>query len=134
LTLERQAAQNFDVLAVDAFSSDAIPVHLLTLEAFQLYLRHLKPSGLLAVHISNQHLNLEPVVGAAAERLGKEAVVINNNDDRENGIVSATWVILGSREAFAELPAVEKAGRLVTAQGPKHLWTDSHSSLFSALK
>jgi spermidine synthase len=134
LTLERQAPQNFDVLAVDAFSSDAIPVHLLTLEAFELYFRHLKPEGLLAVHISNQHLNLEPVVGAAAARLGKEAVVINSNDDRENGIVSATWVILGNRNVFTDLPAIEKAGRLVAAQGLKHLWTDSHSSLFSALK
>jgi SAM-dependent methyltransferase len=134
LTLERQPPQNFDVLAVDAFSSDAIPIHLLTIEAFELYFRHLKPDGLLAVHISNQHLNLEPIVGAAAQQLGKEAAVITNNDDRENGIVSSTWVILGNHDTFAHLPAVAKAGRLLTAQSSADLWTDAHSSLFRALR
>ena len=134
LTLERQPAQNFDVLAVDAFSSDAIPVHLLTLEAFELYFRHLKPHGLLVVHISNQHLDLQPVVGAAAQRLGKDAVVIHSNDDRENGIVSSTWVILGSHDTFVQLPALERAGSPLAAHHPDTLWTDSYSSLFSVLK
>ena len=63
--------QNYDVLAVDAFSSDAIPVHLLTREAFALYFRHLQPGGVLAVHVSNKHLDLEPVVAMAAESLGQ---------------------------------------------------------------
>ena len=134
LTLEREPPQRFDVLAVDAFSSDAIPVHLLTLEAFELYFRHLKPGGFLAVHISNQHLNLEPVVGVAAQQLGKEAVVITNHDDRENGIVSATWVILADRDSFLRNSDIEKAGRILVDQSPKKLWTDAHSSLFSALK
>ena len=69
ISLEHQPIQNFDVLLADAFSGDAIPVHLLTLESFQLYFRHLKPDGLLAVHISNKFLDLKPVVEAAAQSL-----------------------------------------------------------------
>lgn len=134
LTLERQPPQHFDVLAVDAFSSDSIPVHLLTLEAFELYFHHLKADGVLAVHISNQHLNLEPVVAAAAEQLGKEGVIISNSNDNANGIFSATWVLLGSRDTFLRVPAIKKAGHLLTARGQKKLWTDSYSSLFAVLK
>jgi SAM-dependent methyltransferase len=134
LTLERQPPQHFDVLAVDAFSSDSIPVHLITLEAFELYFRHLKPDGLLAVHISNQHLNLEPVVAAAAGRLGKEAAIVKNDNDLANGIFSATWIILGSRNAFNEDSAIENAGFLLPVHSFKNLWTDSHSSLFAVLK
>src|SRR5262249_8388778 len=81
LSLERQTPQQFHLLAIDAFSSDSIPVHLLTIEAFRLYFLHLRPGGILAVHISNRYLYLEPVVAAAAETLGKEAVIINNPDD-----------------------------------------------------
>ena len=73
LSLEREAAQNFDVLAVDAFSSDAIPVHLLTLEAFQLYYRHLKPNGIVAVHVTNRYIDLAPIVALAAAQSGKAA-------------------------------------------------------------
>src|SRR5439155_19312438 len=72
LSLEREPAQNFDVLALDAFSSDAIPVHLLTVEAFKTYLRHLKPGVVLAVHISNRYLDLVPVLQQAARHLSLE--------------------------------------------------------------
>jgi len=132
--LERQQPQRFDVLAVDAFSSDSIPVHLITLEAFELYFRHIKPDGLLGVHISNQYLNLEPVVAAAAHRLGKDAVIVSNSDDKANGVFSATWIILGSRDASVGFSEIEKAGRLLAAHNPRNLWTDSHSSLFAVLK
>jgi spermidine synthase len=134
LTLEREPAQRFDVLAVDAFSSDAIPVHLLTLEAFELYFRHLKAEGVLAVHISNQHLNLEPVVAAAAERLGKEAVVVRNENHYAQGVFKATWVLVGSREAFHGAPEMEKAGNPAAVNSAMRLWTDARSSLFAVLK
>ncbi len=65
LTLEAQPSQQFDLMAIDAFTSDAIPVHLLTREAFALYFRHLKPAGILAVHVSNRYLDLVPVVARA---------------------------------------------------------------------
>ncbi len=78
LTLERQLAtegpQNYDILAVDAFSSDAIPVHLLTREAIQLYFRHLKPEGVLALHISNRYLDLKPVCEGGAASVGRAGV------------------------------------------------------------
>ena len=83
------------MLAVDAFSGDSIPVHLLTRQAFELYFRHLKPGGVLAVHISNKYLNLEPVVAAAAAWLDKEAVLISNPDDHQNGVYAATWILVG---------------------------------------
>jgi SAM-dependent methyltransferase len=134
LTLERQPPQQFDLLAVDAFSSDSIPVHLLTIEAFQLYFHHLRPDGILAVHISNRYIYLEPVVAAAAQKLGKEAVLINNEDDHANEIFIARWVLLANRGVLARLPGVEKAGRQVTASGRVKLWTDSYSSLFPVLK
>jgi len=134
LTLERQPPQQFHLLAVDAFSSDAIPVHLLTVEAFQLYFRHLRPDGILAMHISNRHLYLEPVVAAAAQKLGKDAVLITNPDDDENQIFLARWVLLANRGVFAGLPSVEKAGKAPTASARVRLWTDSYSSLLPVLK
>ena len=88
LTLEREAAsQNFDVLVLDAFSSDAVPVHLLTREAFTVYLRHLAPHGVLAVHVSNLHFALRPVVEAAAEAHGLSmvAIEITGDDSRRLG-------------------------------------------------
>ena len=66
LTMERMDSLQLDLLAVDAFSSDAIPVHLLTREALAVYFRHLKPDGILALHISNRYLDLEPVCAKAA--------------------------------------------------------------------
>jgi SAM-dependent methyltransferase len=134
LALERQPPQEFDLLAVDAFSSDAIPVHLLTIEAFQLYFRHLRPDGILAVHISNRNLYLEPVVAAASQKLGKEAVLITNPDDDENQIFLARWVLLANRGVLAELPSVEKAGNPLTASTRVRLWTDSYSGLLPVLK
>jgi hypothetical protein len=106
----------------------------LTLEAIELYFRHLKPDGILAVHISNKYLYLEPVVAAAAQKLGKKAVLISNPDDQTNGISLARWVLLGDNRVFMQLPGVAKAGRQVTARGRETLWTDSYSSLFAVLK
>jgi len=134
LTLERQPPQQLDLLAVDAFSSDSIPVHLLTIEAFELYFRHLKPDGILAVHISNRHLYLEPVVAAAAEKLGKDALLIESPSDRPNEIFLARWVLLANRGVFQQFPAVEEAGEPATRLARVKLWTDSYSSLFAVLK
>src|SRR6185369_2294487 len=100
LTLERQLAnegpQNYDILAVDAFSSDAIPVHLLTREAVELYFRHLKPAGILALHISNRYLDLEPVCEGSAQALGKLAMVVDDDGEEAPYFSSSTWVLLTS--------------------------------------
>jgi hypothetical protein len=134
LSLERQQPQNFDVLAVDAFSGDSIPVHLLTREAFELYFRHLKPDGIVAVHVSNQHLNLRPVVEAAAASLGREAIMIDNGDDHPQGIYASSWILLGSPEAFSSKPDIETAGSILPPSRGGNLWTDDYSSLFKVLK
>ena len=133
LSLEREAAENFDVLAVDAFSSDSIPVHLLTREAFQVYFRHLKNDGLLAVHVSNKYLNLQPVVMRSAEAVGKEARVVDTEDEDGTEVFGATWILVtGNRSVFAnpELAAAEPMGRKATVR----LWTDVYSNLFQILK
>jgi SAM-dependent methyltransferase len=135
LSLEREELQNFDVLIVDAFSGDSIPVHLLTRQAFQLYFRHLEPDGVLAVHVSNQYLNLEPVVAAAASRLGKEAVIVNHQVDVGRGVYPSTWILLGNRDGFLARTGIEKAGEILPASAPADdLWTDDYSSLWRVLK
>lgn len=131
LSLEREAPQQFDVLAVDAFSSDAIPIHLLTREAFVLYLRHLRPSGILAVHVSNKYLDLAPVVAAAANSLGLRAVFIDSPADEARAIYRATWVLVGTESALdhPEFPS------WWTIKGsPKDMWTDDYSSILRTFK
>ena len=96
LTLERQEPQNFDVLAVDAFSSDAIPIHLLTREALALYFHHLKPDGILALHVSNRYLDLVPVCARGAEFFHKQAMVVSDDRRRRDYLSASTWVLLTS--------------------------------------
>jgi spermidine synthase len=134
LSLERGTQQGFDVLAVDAFSGDSIPVHLLTREALQLYFGELRPGGLLAVHISNNYLNLEPVVRAAASSLGKQAVRISNPDDHPNGIYAASWILVGDAATFAAHARIGDAGTVLAPARGADLWTDDYSSLFPLLK
>ena len=134
LSLEREAPQAFDALVLDAFSSDSIPVHLLTREAFQLYFRHLKPDGVLAVHVSNQYLNLEPVVDAAAASLRKQVIRIDNKDDHPRGIYSATWILMGSPERFYGREKIGEAGTVLPATETFAVWTDDYSSLIRILK
>jgi SAM-dependent methyltransferase len=134
LSMERERPQNYDILAVDAFSSDAIPLHLLTREAFALYFRHLKPGGVLAVHISNKHLDLDPVVDRAARALGKHAVVIDTSDEDSDAVFGATWVLVSGRESFFQYPFIFKAATLVNSKPGLRLWTDDYSNLFQILK
>jgi hypothetical protein len=134
LSLEREAPQEFDVLAVDAFSGDSIPVHLLTREAFELYFHQLKPDGVLAVHVSNLYLDLQPVVVGAAAWMEKEAVLITNENDASQGILGANWILVGSREGFLGQGEIEKAGSILNTMSGGQLWTDGYSSLFRVLK
>ena len=134
LSLEREPPQNYDVLAVDAFSSDAIPVHLLTREAFALYLRHLQPGGVLAVHVSNKHLNLAPVVEKAASSLARRSVLIDTEDDDDNAVFGATWVLISSRDKFFQYPFIRRAATPVKQIPGLRMWTDDYSNLFQILK
>ena len=133
VSLEQEQPQGFDVLVVDAFSGDAIPVHLLTREAFALYFRHLKPQGTLAVHVSNQYLDLAPVVTGAATWFHKKAVMVTNQRDEPREIYQSTWVLVGNREGFWGKSEVEKAGR-VLAPSTEVQWTDDYSGLFALLR
>jgi hypothetical protein len=134
LSLEREGPQNFDVLAVDAFSGDAIPVHLLTVEAFELYFHHLKPGGVLAVHISNSYLDLRPVVARAAAWLHKPAVLIVNEDDQANGIYRSSWVLIAGNPDFFAAPEIKSLARRLPSATHMRLWTDDYSNLFAILK
>jgi hypothetical protein len=134
LALEAQAPQGFDVLAVDAFSGDAIPVHLLTREAFELYSRHLKADGILAVHISNNYLNLQPVVRRAATWLGKPALRVVNGGDDANAIFRSTWILIVGNREFAEAPELRAAATTLPRDTRLRLWTDDYSNLFGILK
>ncbi len=134
LSLERQTPQGFDVLAVDAFSGDAIPVHLLTREAFALYFRHLKPDGVLAVHISNKYIDLAPVVAKEAAQLGRPAVEVYSAGDDRKAILRARWVLITSDHVFLAQPETRQAGRLVAIASGFPLWTDDYSSLLRLLK
>jgi hypothetical protein len=120
-------------LLVDAFSGDAIPVHLLTREAFGLYFRHLKPQGVLAVHVSNRFLDLPPVVEASARAFGARTVKISSAEDQANAIFQATWMLVdrpgaasGTSGIPESLPADEERG--------VRTWTDDYSNLIEILK
>lgn len=127
--LERHDQQDFDILAIDAFSGDAIPVHLLTLEAFEIYLKHLrKPSGILCIHVTNTYLDLRPVVFSAARSLGLKAFWFHSGGDGRIA-TDSNWILLSQGdnlpESFltghslanlAEVPAIRP-------------WTDDYSNL-----
>jgi hypothetical protein len=133
LSLEREDPENFDVLAVDAFSSDSIPVHLLTREAMLLYFRHLKPDGILAVHISNRYLDLQPVLRGETEATGKVARVVDTEDDETQDVFGATWVLITSPSTGFD-DAELNGSTPFSSKRTVRLWTDDYSNLFRILK
>ncbi len=146
LTLERQEPQRLDVLALDAFSSDAIPIHLLTREAFDIYLnRQVKADGVLAVHISNRYLDLEPVVLALAKHFDYKTVIVESKSDSDKRVDPATWILLTNNQAFLDCEAVrevieehekslEKDPEAQSLLARRVLWTDDYSNLVDVLK
>jgi hypothetical protein len=135
LSLERQESQHFDVLAVDAFSSDAIPIHLLTREALATYFRHLKPSGILAVHISNRYLDLAPVCARGALDFDKTATIVSDDGDESNFELPSTWVLLTSNPAWFKERSFNYADLSAAVAPPAfHEWTDNYSNIIQILK
>jgi hypothetical protein len=133
LNLEREPAQHFDVLAVDAFSSDSIPVHLITREALGVYLKHMKPDGIVAFHVSNRFLNLVPVVARLAQEQGAHAVLIDEESEEDR--TTSTWVLVSRDQKALERPEIVDAG----ATDPEtrddwRTWTDDYSNLVQILK
>lgn len=135
LMLEREPPQQFDLLAMDAFSGDSIPAHLLTLEAMQTYLGHLKPEGLLAVHITNHYLDLRPVMAAAAQYFGRAALLYTLEPDEQDAYCrSSDWVLFMSAQRAANLSAGLRGGEALAPRPSFRPWTDSFSNLLGILK
>ncbi|MFO0870626.1 MAG: fused MFS/spermidine synthase [Pirellulales bacterium] len=135
LSLEREPPQNYDLIVLDAFSGDAIPVHLLTLEAIEIYRRHLQPNGVIAIHVSNRHLDLVPVVGTLAKRTGLHVVKVPNSAER--GVMECTsdWMLVTADEEFVKHPRVLRSSTsLGDADMSGPLWTDQFSNLVEILK
>jgi SAM-dependent methyltransferase len=132
LSLEREEPQQFDLLAVDAFSGDSIPAHLLTREAFDLYWRHLKPGGVLAVHTSNAYIDLPPVVALAAERGGKIARSITGPGD-DVSIDPSQWILVTANPAFFSGPLLGNANRIAVPPDLR-AWTDDYSNLWRSMR
>lgn len=132
LTLESQAPQAFDLLAIDAFSSDAIPTHLLTQEAFELYFKHLKPDGVLAVHISNRYIDLVPVCARSAQHVNRPARVVRSISDGTYD--TSIWVLVTSNQELLKRPQFKNASMYeATAAESFHGWTDQYSSVWPLL-
>jgi len=133
-SLAAQPPQHFDVLVVDAFSGDAIPLHLLTTQAVALYKRHLAPGGILAFHISNRHVDLEPEIALLAKAGGMQAMRVSSAENRETGEFSATWMLLTENSELCSLPAVADHVRTPVENPRVHLWTDDYSSLLPLVR
>ena len=140
LSMENEPPQEFDFLIMDAFSSDAVPVHLLTKEAFEIYLRHLKPDGAILVNISNRYLNLRPVVENAAKVFNLQCHHIDNEDtgqeDEEGGwwLYPSSWMILSRNQEFMARDALRYAASPpVSGAETIPLWTDDYTSMFKVL-
>lgn len=138
LMMEQEVAssrlQQFDLLALDAFSSDAIPVHLLTKEAFAIYLKQLKPDGVMAVHISNRYLDLRPVVEKLAQHFGLTALCISDDSEPNWWVYATTWILLTKNKEFAANEALREAADAPAVEKNSPLWTDDFASLYSIMK
>ncbi len=132
LSLEREPPQQFDVLAVDAFSGDSIPVHLITVEAFNEYLRHMKPGGVIVFHVSNRFLDLKPVLLSIAAHHGLEYAYLHESG--ESGGTTSDWVALTRDKSFILKPTLVEATEPVAPRPDWRVWTDDYTSLVQVFK
>ncbi|MFY9746396.1 MAG: fused MFS/spermidine synthase [Acidobacteriaceae bacterium] len=134
ISLTREAPQNFDVLVIDAFSGDAIPIHLLTTQAMGVYQRQLAPGGILAFHVSNQYLDLPPEIAALAAASGMESRVADTPPQEARGEYRATWVLVTNNAAFLAQPQVAAFAQAMHPRPDLPAWTDDYSSLLPILQ
>ena len=130
--LRRDEAQRFDLLAIDAFSSDAIPIHLLTEESFKIYVGHLQRDGILALHVTNRYVDLIPVVARLAKAVGMNAIYIENYADDDRSVESSDWILLTNNQAFLDTVAMYEDEEPMPPPGP--LWTDDFSSVYEIIE
>jgi SAM-dependent methyltransferase len=134
LSLEREPNQNFDVLVIDAFSSDAIPVHLITSEALAIYRRHMKPGGVIAFHVTNRFLNLIPVVEALAKARGLHSIHIADEGEDKPVASRSDWVLLADSREVLDRPQLADAATEIEPRPDWRLWTDDFNNLVQVLK
>ena len=131
LVLDSEPDQHFDILVMDAFSGDSVPVHLITREAFRTYFRHLKPGGILAVNISNKYLRLDPVMERAASAFGKLALVYHYTPPEDDALCfSCSWTLIMDRGTAAAHPELEQHGTVLQPRPASRVWTDDFSNMF----
>ncbi len=135
LELEKEAPQGFDVLVVDAFNNDSPPLHLLTRESFQIYLKHLKPDGAIAMHITSKYINFVPVISALAEYFHYPwTTVIDYNREDEFYRTVSFWAILTNNPALQSNEAIAAASNQPVIVNRVPLWTDDYTSLFEIVE
>ena len=132
--LEREPPQGFDLLAVDAFSGDAVPAHLLTAQAMDVYLRHMKPDGIVAFHVTNRFLELAPVVARIAELKGLHAVLVSDDAEASRWLSSTDWVLVARDPAVLAREPVRAAASPIVLRAGVRPWTDDFNNLLSVLK
>ena len=130
--LSTEGSKQFDVLVLDAFNGDAIPVHLLTEEAFVLYWQHLKSDGVLALHITNRHLDLTDVVRQLALKIAKQVLHIENLGGRRTS--PNEWVIMTSNSEFLDIIEDKKVAKTWLHDPKPIFWSDDFSNLFDIIK
>ena len=140
ISLEREAEagilNDFDILVLDTFSSDSIPVHLVTREAFDTYLRNLAPHGMIAVHITNVRLDLRPVLWQIAQYYGMDFAVIENQSQQDRpDVFQSTWILLTRDASLLDVPALEeRKSTEFDFRTDIRLWSDDYSNPFQLLK
>ena len=132
LSLEHEDPQNYDILVLDAFSGDAIPTHLLTKEAAQLYKQNLRDDGILCIHISNLHFDLQPVVQALAKDIGMQSICVQAKPNADLGTKPCIWVLLSKQPIPEDITAL--AEKISEPTQKELLWTDEWSNLLSVLR
>jgi spermidine synthase len=134
VSLTAEPPQRYDVLIVDAFSGDAIPAHLITVQALEVYRRHLAPGGIVAFHVSNVFLALAPVVGQLADNAGMQAVRVIDHEVPARQVFDSEWILVTANAEFLANPAVVRARVPIDVPAGLRLWTDDYSSLFPIIK
>jgi len=132
-SLQHETVQGFDVLVVDAFSGDAIPLHLLTREAMEVYRRQLAPGGVVAFHVSNSYVDLAPEIRRLADSVGMQARLVESGAVPAQGAYRASWVLVSGDEFFAK-PEVQAVSTAIPEQAGLRVWTDDYSSLLAVMR
>ncbi len=135
LNLESEPSQQFDILVMDAFSGDSVPVHLITREAFRTYFRHLKPDGILAVNITNNYLDLRPVMESSAAAVNKVAYAYDYESESDDGICfSCSWALMMDSHTWDSTPALHLESQRLRPTPKFRAWTDDFSNMLGILR